>query len=86
MFIAACPGACRIIRPVGFWTTVIGDNTLNLHYMLAWQDLAERERVWPAFMSDPEWVKARTESEKNGPILAQATNPIHAPTAFSRMK
>ena len=66
--------------------TVVGEDSLNLYYLLEWKDLAERERIWPAFMTDPEWIKARTESEKNGPILAQATNTILAPTAFSRMK
>ena len=74
------------IKPAGFWTTVVGEDSLNLYYLLEWQSLAERERIWPAFMTDPEWVKARTESEKNGPILAQATNTILAPTAFSKMK
>ncbi|MGH6630432.1 MAG: NIPSNAP family protein, partial [Burkholderiales bacterium] len=74
------------IRPVGFWTTLIGESNQDLTYLLEWQDLAERERVWSGFMGDPEWQKARAESEKNGPIVAQITNTILAPTAFSKMK
>ena len=73
-------------RPLGFWTTPIGESNQDLTYLLEWQDLAERERVWAAFMSDPDWLKARAESEKNGPILAQITNSILAPTAYSKTK
>ena len=73
-------------KPVGFWTTVIGESNQDLTYLLEWQDLAERERVWAAFMSDPDWLKARAESEKNGPILARITNSILAPTAYSKTK
>ena len=45
-------------RPVGFWTTVIGASNQDLTYLLEWKDLAERERVWAGFMSDPDWLKA----------------------------
>jgi hypothetical protein len=37
-------------------------------------------------MSDPTWISARAESEKDGPILANATNQILQPTAFSAVK
>ena len=74
------------IRPVGFWTTLIGDSNQELHYLLEWKDLAERERVWGGFMADPEWLKARAETERNGPIVANIANTILAPTAFSKMK
>jgi hypothetical protein len=74
------------IRPTGFWTTLIGESNQDLHYLLEWEDLAERERIWAAFMSDPEWLKARAESEKGGPIVANIVNRILAPTAFSRLK
>ena len=73
------------IRPVGFWTTVIGESNQDLTYLLEWKDLAERERVWAAFMADPEWLKARAESEQGGPIVAQITSSILAPTAFSNL-
>jgi hypothetical protein len=34
-------------------------------------------------MADPEWVAARADSEKDGPILANVASQILAPTAFS---
>jgi hypothetical protein len=74
------------IRQVGFWTTVVGESNQQLLYLLEWKDLAERERVWNGFQSDPEWLKARAETEKNGPIIARVSNQILAPTAYSKMR
>ena len=36
--------------------------------------------------ADPAWHKARDESEKDGPIIANASNQILRPTAFSAVK
>ena len=74
------------IRQAGFWTTVVGANNQRLYYLLAWESLAEREKKWDAFGTDPEWVAARAKSEEDGPILAQITNEILAPTKFSSVK
>lgn len=74
------------LRQVGFWTTLVGTSNQDLTYLLEWKDMAERERVFAAFMSDPEWLKARGESEKNGPIVASITNSFLAPTAYSKLK
>ena len=40
--------------------------------------LAEREKKWTAFMSDPQWISARAESERDGAIIQNA--------AFSEVK
>jgi NIPSNAP len=74
------------IRPAGFWTTVIGESNQQLIYMLAWESLAERERKWSVFMSDPEWLEARAMSEKDGPIIARISSQILEPTTFSSVK
>jgi NIPSNAP len=34
------------IRHAGFWTVLVGDGSNDLHYLLAWESLAEREKVW----------------------------------------
>ena len=52
------------IRQVGFWTALIGESNQELYYMLAWESLAEREKKWNAFMSDPEWISKRADSRK----------------------
>jgi hypothetical protein len=74
------------IRQAGFWTTQIGDSNNDLHYLLAWESLAERQERWAAFASDPEWIAARAESERDGPIVANIKSSILQPTAFSAVK
>ena len=74
------------IRPLGFWTVMIGESSAELYYMLEWQDLAERERLWTAFATDPEWLKAKAETEKNGQLITHFTNTILQPTSYSKMK
>lgn len=73
-------------RPVGFFTTLVGEDSLDLTYLLAWESMGERERAWAAFMSDPDWLKARADSEKDGMIVARIRNQILAPTAYSALK
>ncbi len=74
------------IRQAGFWTTAVGESNQDLTYLLAWESLAERERKWNAFQSDPEWIAKRAETEKDGPIVANIVNQILQPTAFSSVR
>ena len=74
------------IRQAGFWTVLIGESNHDLYYLLEWEDLAERDTKWNAFQADPEWQKARAETEKDGPIVAHVTNYILTPTPYSKVK
>jgi len=74
------------IRQAGFWTVQVGEGNNDLHYFVAWESLAEREKKWAAFQADPAWQQARAESERDGPIIATITNMILQPTAFSAVK
>ena len=74
------------IRQAGFFTTVVGENSNRLTYLLAWESMAEREAKWAAFVGDPAWHKARDDSERDGPILSNVSNQFLAPTAFSSVK
>ena len=74
------------IRQAGFWTVLVGDGNNDLHYLLAWELLAERERLWATFLADPAWIKARDDSEKDGPIIANIKSSFLRPTAFSAVK
>ena len=75
------------IKVIGFWTAIIGTSNI-LYYMLAYEDLAHRERAWNAFSTDPGWVKARTETEQRagGPLTERIVNMILKPTDYSPMK
>jgi len=74
------------IHQVGFFTTVIGPNSQDLTYLLAWGSLAEREQKWSAFQTDPEWIAARAASEADGQIVANIASTILTPTKFSALK
>jgi hypothetical protein len=74
------------IQQAGFFTTLVGPNNNDLTYLLAWESLAERETKWNAFQSDPEWIAARAETEKHGPINASISSAFLTPTEFSSVK
>ncbi len=74
------------IRQAGFWTTAIGESNQDLFYLLQWESLAEREKKWAAFASDPEWLAKRAETEKDGAIVANVSNQMLQPTSFSSVK
>jgi hypothetical protein len=74
------------IRQAGFWTVLIGESNQDLYYLLQWESLAEREKKWTAFMSDPEWIAKRAETERDGAIVASLSSQILQPTSFSSVK
>ncbi|MFC3075052.1 NIPSNAP family protein [Shinella pollutisoli] len=74
------------IRQIGFWTTVVGTDNHALTYLLQWDSMAEREERWSAFQSDPDWIAARTESEREKPIVVRVENSFLAPTDFSALR
>ena len=74
------------IRQAGFWTTLVGESNQDLTYLLAWESMEERERCWNAFQSDPAWIAARAESERDGAIVANIANSFLQPTAFSSVR
>ena len=74
------------IRTAGFWTVDVGENNQVLHYLLAWESLADRDKKWAAFQADPEWIAKRAETEKDGAIVQNVANQLLVPTAFSSVK
>jgi hypothetical protein len=74
------------IKQAGFWTVLVGESNQALYYMLQWESMADREKKWTAFMSDPNWISARAETEKDGPIVAKVVNSLLQPTPFSSVK
>ena len=75
------------LRPVFFGETVAGPKQPNLMYMLSYDDLAARDRLWKAFVSDPEWKKlAATPGLSDAEIVANISNAILAPLRFSAIR
>jgi len=70
------------IKVIGFWEADIGTSGI-LYYMLSYESLAHREKAWNAFMTDPEWIEARKESEREGRLVKAVRNMILRPTSYS---
>lgn len=74
------------IKPIGFWTTLIGESNHTLTYLLQWESLAEREQKWNAFQADAEWIEKRAATEAERPIVERIESHMLAPTAFSPLR
>ena len=55
-------------------------------YLVAYELMADREKKWGAFSTDPEWLAKRAETEKNGPLVMTFSNQFLKPTSFSTVK
>lgn len=69
-------------KPMGFYTTMVGESHQELTYFLEWDSLDHREKSMSAFTQDPEWLSARAESEKDGPLLLNRSNELLTPVPF----
>lgn len=71
------------IKNVGYWTNSIGGRSDELVYLVAFEDMAQRDRAWAAFRDDPDWAQARASSEADGPLVSHIENRILQATDFS---
>ena len=74
------------IKNIGYWTSNVGEFSDRLTYIIAFDDQGHREKAWDAFSNDPEWIKVRTESELNGPIVKRVFNNLLKPTDYSPLQ
>ena len=73
--------------PVFFGETIVGRNMPNLTYMLAFDDLAAREKAWKAFGTDPDWQKMRIQPGLTDPeVVSNISNSIVQPLALSEIR
>jgi hypothetical protein len=75
-------------EPIGFWIPQDTPRSQNTFvYVLAFPDRETARRLWDAFLTDPDWVKARTEFRtKNGPVTDKIESMFVSPTEFSPLK
>jgi hypothetical protein len=73
---------------VGFWEPLDKEAGAGekLVYILSHQSRAAAEASWKAFRTDPEWLKAKADSEKDGPILTKFESVFLAATDYSPLK
>ena len=72
---------------VGYWSPTSGDNAENtLVYILAYPSKEAREKSWKDFLADPEWVKAKADSEKDGVLVGKVISVFMTGTDYSAIK
>jgi hypothetical protein len=69
------------IRYSDFWLSTEDPN--QLIYFFFWDDMAERDKKWPVFLADPEWIKVRDASQIDGPITSKVTSRYFTLIAFT---
>jgi hypothetical protein len=75
------------ITIIGFWTpTDPKEAEVKLIYILAYPSKAAADKSWAEFRKDPDWIKAKTESEKNGSLVEKVESVFMKPTDFSPIK
>lgn len=72
---------------VGFWVPTDTEKSKNtMIYILAFDSADAMKEKWDTFRKDPEWQQIKTESEKEGPLVAKVTVELMTPTDYSPMK
>ena len=73
---------------IGFWMPMKQkEGEEKLIYILAYPSKEAADKSWKAFREDPDWMKAREESERNGPLLAKPPESVYMkPTDYSPLK
>jgi hypothetical protein len=75
------------LMSVGYWIPQDAPSSQNtLIYILAHPNREAAKKNWDAFRNDPEWQKARSESEANGPIVSKIESVFVRATDYSPMK
>ena len=71
-------------RPMGYWMEDKEDAT-DLFYILAWDDMKERDERFGAFQSDPLWVETREKRRAAGgaSMITGIDNSFWNATSFS---
>ncbi len=73
---------------VGFWgpTDKEKGSENTLVYVMVFPSREARDKAWKDFAADPEWQKARAESEKNGKLVEKVDSVILGATDYSPVK
>ena len=72
---------------IGYWTPAEGDKAKNtLVYILAYPNREGREKMWKEFQADPDWQKAKAESEKDGALVTKVESVFLNATDYSPIK
>lgn len=72
---------------IGFWTPAEGEESKDtLIYILAFPNAEAQKKSWAAFRADPEWIKAKAESEKDGVLVKEVQSKNMKATDYSAIR
>jgi hypothetical protein len=73
---------------IGYWVPADEPKSKNtLIYIIAHASRDAAKKNWAEFQADPDWQKARADSEAAGKILSKSPESVYAnPTDFSPVK
>ena len=72
---------------VGFWTPIDPKEAQKkLVYILAYPSKEAADKSWKAFRDDPDWKKAKADSEKDGVLVKKVESLYLNPTDYSKLK
>ena len=75
------------MKSVGYWVPQDGPEHENtLVYILEHESREAAAKNWTEFRNDPDWVKAKADSEKDGALTTQVKSVFMDPTDFSPIK
>ena len=76
------------MEAIGYWTPQDKPNSENtLIYVLVHPSREAATKNWAEFQADPEWVKARADSIKDGPLTTKTPDSVFMdPVDFSPIK
>jgi hypothetical protein len=75
------------MRPVFIGEAILGPRLPNITYMLAFDNLDAREKLWKQFSADPAWKQLSAPPELKDPqIVANISNTILRPLPFSPLR
>jgi hypothetical protein len=75
------------MRPVFIGSSIIGPRQPNITYMLSFDNLDAREKLWQQFGADPTWKQLSAPAElKDAEIVANISNTILRPLPFSPVR
>ncbi len=74
------------MKSVGYWLPTEGVEAGKFVYILEHASREDADKNWAAFNADPDWVKAKAESEANGRLVTKVDRTFMASTDYSPIK
>ena len=75
------------ITIIGFWSPIDKDKAEEVMvYILAYPSKEAADKSWKEFRADPDWIKAKADSEKDGVLVKKVESVFLTATDYSKLK